>query len=297
MARVDPQTQQANDQAGLTLAAKEAVDKQKAEDRKAPKSDPSIESKLAEIDTAARIAFRLDLISRNDPKALERLIGKRNIVSVNFFARGLQTAKAVCRIKTLGQVAGPPDYATGFLITPNLLITNNHVLPDPETASRSLAEFDYQLDSNFVETRGRIFPFIPSEAFYTSVDLDFTIVGISPMGHDGTPITDFGVLPLMPVSGKGLINEHVSIIQHPQGGTKQVVVRENRIIELDKAKFPNLNPAFMHYTAEYRTRIVRLADFQRPMGCGRDPPPGHRRPRCAKPADQQTRRSLDRRPG
>ncbi|MET3844153.1 DNA/RNA non-specific endonuclease [Bradyrhizobium sp. OAE829] len=250
MARVDPQTQQANDQAGLTLAAKEAVDKQKAEDRKAPKSDPSIESKLAEIDTAARIAFRLDLISRNDPKALERLIGKRNIVSVNFFARGLQTAKAVCRIKTLGQVAGPPDYATGFLITPNLLITNNHVLPDPETASRSLAEFDYQLDSNFVETRGRIFPFIPGEAFYTSVDLDFTIVGISPMGHDGTPITDFGVLPLMPVSGKALINEHVSIIQHPQGGTKQVVVRENRIIELDKAKFPNLNPAFMHYTAD-----------------------------------------------
>lgn len=250
MANIDPRKQRAPDQPGLRQAAKEAVEKQKVQETRALKSEPFVESKLAETDTPARIAFRLDLISRNDPKALERLIGKRNIVSVNFFARGLQAAKAVCRIKTLGLVAGPPDYATGFLITPNLLITNNHVLPDPEIASRSLAEFDYQLDSNFVETRGRIFPFVPSEAFYTSVELDFTIVGISPMGHDGTPITDFGVLPLIPISGKALINEHVSIIQHPQGGTKQVVLRENRIIQLENTRFPNLNPAFIHYTAD-----------------------------------------------
>ena len=129
-------------------------------------------------------------------------------------------------------------------------MTNNHVLPDPETASRSLAEFDYELDSNFVERRGRIFPFAPMDAFYTSVELDVTIVAISPMGHDGTPITDFGVLPLIPTSGKGITGEYVSIIQHPEGGTKQVVVRENQIIALDQAKFPNVNSSFMHYTAD-----------------------------------------------
>jgi endonuclease G len=252
MARIDTETQQATDQRDRVEASKEAIEKQKTADQdlKSLQSQPTAGAKPLVTDSPERIAFRLDLISHNDPKALERLIGKRNIVSVNFFARGLQTAKAVCRIKTLGTAVGPPDYATGFLITPNLLVTNNHVLPDPETASRSLAEFGYELDTNFVECRGRIFPFAPIEAFYTSADLDFTIVAISPMGHDGTPITDFGVLPLIPTSGKGLINEHVSIIQHPQGGTKQVVVRENRIIELDKAKFPNLNPAFMHYTAD-----------------------------------------------
>nr|WP_255626598.1 DNA/RNA non-specific endonuclease [Phyllobacterium sp. KW56] len=146
--------------------------------------------------------------------------------------------------------ATPPDYATGFLVTSSLLVTNNHVLPDPETASRSLAEFGYELDRNFVERRGRIFPFAPIEAFYTSAELDFTVVAISPMAHDGTPITDFGVLPLIPMSGKGLAGEHVSIIQHPGGGTKQVVVRENRIIVLDEKKFPNINPAFIHYTAD-----------------------------------------------
>jgi endonuclease G len=252
MARIGTEKQNAKDQRDLTHAAKEAVERQKAadQDRENPQAGPVAEPRLLGTDRADRIAVRLDLISRNDPSALERLIGKRDIVSVNFFARGLQTAKAVCRIKTLGMGGGPPEYATGFLVTPALLVTNNHVLPDPETASRSLAEFDYELDTNFVERRGRIFPFAPMNAFYTSADLDFTIVAISPMGHDGTPITDFGVVPLIPMSGKGITGEYVSIIQHPEGGTKQVVVRENRIIALERTKYPSINPAFLHYTAD-----------------------------------------------
>lgn len=199
---------------------------------------------------ARRLKVRRELIRRNDPSGLERLVGKRDIVSINFFARGLQASRPVCRIKTLGLSSGPPDYASGFLVTPNLLLTNNHVLPDPETASRSLAEFDYELDQNFVERRGRIFPFAPITAFYTSAELDFTIVAISPMGHDGTPIGDFGVLRLIPESGKGIPGEYVSIVQHPGGATKQVVVRENKIITLDEARFPGIGHQFIHYTAD-----------------------------------------------
>lgn len=252
MAQIDDAKKAFRIERDISLAAKEAIEHQTVVDqkkKKSPSSD-SVPAKVLGTDRPDRIAVRLDLINRNDPSAFERLIGRRDIVSVNFFERGLQTAKAVCRIKTLGMAGGPPDYATGFLATPALLVTNNHVLPDPETASRSLAEFGYELDTNFVERRGRIFPFAPIEAFYTSVDLDFTIVAISPMGHDGTPITDFGVLPLIPMSGKGITGEHVSIIQHPEGGTKQVVVRENRIVALDQTKFPNINPAFIHYAAD-----------------------------------------------
>ncbi|GGC59230.1 DNA/RNA non-specific endonuclease [Chelatococcus reniformis] len=251
MARIDTQ-QDVAVQRELVEAAKDAVARQKVADaaRLAAQVAPATAAKLFGTDRPDRIAVRLGLISRKDPNALERVIGRRDIVSVNFFARGLAAAHAVCRIKTLGLAGGPPDYATGFLAAPGLLVTNNHVLPDAETASRSLAEFDYELDSNFVERRGRIFPLVPLNAFYTSASLDFTIVAISPMAHDGTPVTDFGVLPLIPMSGKGIAGEHVSIIQHPDGGTKQVVVRENRIITLDGAKFPHLPSAFIHYTAD-----------------------------------------------
>ena len=250
MARIDNK-QMLKMQRELVRAAKAAVGRQTTIERagKTSAATPSA-AKALKTETPDRIAVRMDLINRKDPSALERLIGTRDIVSTNFLEKGLQAAKAVCRIKTLGMTGSPPDYATGFLVTPTLLVTNNHVLPDPEVASRSLAEFGYELDVNFVERRGRIFPFAPFDAFYTSADLDFTVAAISPMAHDGTPITEFGVLPLIPMSGKGLIGEHVSIIQHPDGATKQVVVRENRIIALDRSKFPNVNPAFMHYTAD-----------------------------------------------
>ncbi len=250
MARIDTDKQGTKNQRNLVQASREAITREKALDQTRKSGAKVSDAKLLRPDPPDRIATRLKLINSKDPNALERMMGKRDIVSINFFARGLQAAKAICRIKTLGLPGQPPDYATGFLVTSGLMITNNHVLPDPETASRSLAEFDFELDTNFVERRGRIYPFAPIEAFYTSAELDFTIVAISPMAHDGTPISEFGVLPLIPMSGKGLAGEYVSIIQHPAGGTKQVVVRENRIISLDKKKFPEIREEFMHYTAD-----------------------------------------------
>ena len=211
---------------------------------------PGITAAVARADDAKRLKIRRDLIQAIDPSGLERMIGERDIVSINFLARGLRAARSVCRLKTLGENGGQPDYASGFLVTSTLLMTNHHVLPDRETASRTLAEFDYELDLNFVERQSRIFPLAPMDAFYTSAALDFAIVAISPMGHDGTPIREFGRLALIPESGKTIPGEYVSIIQHPLGGTKQVVVRENKIITLDDKAFPSIGRAFIHYTAD-----------------------------------------------
>jgi endonuclease G len=250
VARIADDTPDGNRQIDLVHAVKQAQQREVAPGKPRTGAAGPVKRQPQDIQSEQRIQVRRELISRNDPAALERLIGKRDIVSINFFLRGLRAAKAVCRIKTLGSAGGPPDYATGFLAAPSLLVTNHHVLPDPETASRSLAEFENELDINFVERRGRIFPLQPIEAFYTDATLDFTIVAISPTGHDGTPIADFGVLPMLPMSGKALPGEHVSIIQHPEGGTKQVVVRENRLIALDAARFPSIGDAFVHYTAD-----------------------------------------------
>lgn len=211
--------------------------------------DTSAEVLPASVESS-RLDVRRELVPRNDPHGLERLSGARDIVSINFFERGLRAAKAVCRLKTLATRGGPADYATGFLVTPRLLLTNHHVLPDQESAGRTLAEFDLELDVNFVDRRGRIFILSPTEVFFTSAELDCTIVAISPVGHDGTPVTDYGYLPLIPQSGKGIPGEHVSIVQHPQGQTKQIVVRENKIISLDKDRYPGIPSAFIHYTAD-----------------------------------------------
>src|SRR5262245_51452051 len=63
--------------------------------------------------------------------ALERMIGTSDLMGVAFLERGLQVARTVGRI-WVGMVAGQPmGYATGFLVSPRLLMTNFHILGDP----------------------------------------------------------------------------------------------------------------------------------------------------------------------
>ncbi|MFW8589013.1 hypothetical protein ACOJBM_42000 [Rhizobium beringeri] len=76
----------------------------------APASPPQTMS----VEEPSRTTARMAMLNRKDPNALERIIGSRDIVSINFFERGLAVAKAICRIKILGRPATPPDYGTGF---------------------------------------------------------------------------------------------------------------------------------------------------------------------------------------
>ena len=114
----------------------------------------------SEAELREKMSRRTELVPRADPVGLERVLGRRNIQSIAYMQRGLRAARAVCRIKTLDPGGSTPAYGTGFLVGPGLLLTNHHVLRNVDDANRSLAEFDYELDLNFVEKRGRIFSFV-----------------------------------------------------------------------------------------------------------------------------------------
>ncbi len=78
----------------------------------------------------------------------------------------------------------------------------------------------------------KTFRFTPERLFITDQKLDFTLVAIEEVSADGTKVSDFGFLPLIPQSGKGLVGEYVSIIQHPSGAPKAVAIRENQIVDV-----------------------------------------------------------------
>ena len=106
------------------------------------------------------------------------------------------------------------------------------MLENYDTAHFSVAQFNYEVDLDLNERPMKSFRLTPERFFITDQKLDFTLVAIEEVSADGTKVSDFGFLPLISQTGKGLVGECVSIIQHPSGAPKAVAIRENQIMDV-----------------------------------------------------------------
>ncbi|MDI2589726.1 DNA/RNA non-specific endonuclease [Psychrobacillus sp. NEAU-3TGS] len=185
-----------------------------------------------EVDTPERVTLRKAIIDPRDGLAMERIIGQDDLFPISYLEAGLQAARPVCRIEIRDRIGRVLGHATGFLVSPSLLLTNNHVLENYDTAQFSRAQFNYEVDLDLKERPMKTFRLTPERLFITDQKLDFTLVAIEDMSADGTKVSDFGFLPLIPQTGKGLVGEYVSIIQHPSGAPKAVAIRENQIMDV-----------------------------------------------------------------
>ncbi|MBK9929622.1 MAG: DNA/RNA non-specific endonuclease [Saprospiraceae bacterium] len=163
--------------------------------------------------------------------AKERIIGNNDLMPINYLLFGYITSISVCRIHVRNENGGNLGYGTGFLISPSLLITNNHVFKNELFAKNSLAEFNFQYDLNGVPEKTFLFEFEPEILFKTNETLDYSIVAIKKKSVDSEKtLSEFNFLKLYEETGKALVSENLSIIQHPGGGYKQVAVRENVLL-------------------------------------------------------------------
>lgn len=178
------------------------------------------------------IERRLTFLEPDDGLALERIMGKSDLVDISYLELGLLAARPVCRIQIVNPFGRPEGYGTGFLVGPNLLLTNNHVLNTADLAKKSFAEFEFEQDINGRRKTSKSFDLKPNEVFVTDQDLDFTFVSVAPVSTEGTELTDYGLLRLVEDTGKILIGEYVSIIQHPEGGLKHCCLRENEVVNI-----------------------------------------------------------------
>jgi V8-like Glu-specific endopeptidase len=151
-----------------------------------------------------------------EPLTYEKVIGLNNLLRISWLSRALELAAPVCRVVT------PTGPGSGFLIAPDLLLTNHHVLPDEKTADGSTAEFNYQV--NWAGDLEPVRRYLLDSAHYrTSEALDYTIVRVKE-----SPGDLFGYIDLTK-RGQPAVNDFVSVIQHPQGGTKQICFTDNKV--------------------------------------------------------------------
>jgi S1-C subfamily serine protease len=203
------------------------------------------EGAVLQADTPERVRHRLQHIARavietegvglpaSGPPAgpgvqvIERILGKNDLMSVRYFELGVRVARSVGRIHV--RTPRGSGFGTGFLVSPRLVMTNNHVLEDAAIAGSSRIEFDFQegLDGKLLPS---VFAgFDPAAFFVTDKALDYTLVAL---GGDVSPIARMGFNGLSAAEGKVIVGEYVSIIQHPSGERKQLALRENQIVDV-----------------------------------------------------------------
>lgn len=170
-------------------------------------------------------------VGRDESIGLERVLGTTDFLGISFLERGLQVARTVGRVSIRGRTGSPIGYGTGFLVAPRLLITNNHVLGDAGLATDSVVEFDFYVRADGAPATIKVFSLHPELFFRTDSELDFTLVAVAEVSANGTPLANFGWNQLIPDEGKAIIGQWVNIIQHPNGEPKQLVLRNNEIVD------------------------------------------------------------------
>src|SRR5258705_8794091 len=97
--------------------------------------------------TARVLSYAADTRNPPDIAALERAVGTNDLLSLNYLWGGLRAARSVGRILTPPVAGDPGQAATGFLVGPSLLMTNQHVFKTAEIARRSRVQFSYEIDA------------------------------------------------------------------------------------------------------------------------------------------------------
>lgn len=211
-------------------------------------------ARLVDIDEPQRVALRSRRIFSNPIVAealattgtgqptssptelLERIIGGSNLLGVAFLEIGVAVANTVGRIHAASQFQDL-GFGTGCLVSPRLLLTNNHVLSSPSVARFSTVEFLFQNGIDGKPLTSHTFELQPDVFFLTDEALDFTLVAVAAESRangltaERIPLSRFGFNRLSAQQGKVLIGESINIIQHPSGKPKHVALQQNEMID------------------------------------------------------------------
>jgi endonuclease G len=187
-------------------------------------------------------------------RAFERQIGGKDTQPCWFLTRGAELRHSVGRIH-IRDANRRVGWGTGFLVAPNLLLTNQHVLDSLQTARFSRVEFDYE--ETFI---GEV---LPSATFDLAPDIffvsnpaiggkDYALVAVASRARPDSrrpdaSLAEFGYNVLVREEGKLAKGELIYCIHHPEGQARQVNLHENRLTALDE---PALQDLWMHYETD-----------------------------------------------
>jgi S1-C subfamily serine protease len=151
---------------------------------------------------------------------VEKVFGENTLRPVAFLSRGVEIARSVVY---LGVSAGGERWSgTGFLVTPNLAMTNHHVISEPDQAAGTTAKFNYQETFDGRDEPTSVYRARKDGLFHANAALDYAVFEL-----EGEPGSEWGYLPLAPTDVR--TGQRINIIQHPFGQPKQISIQNNLV--------------------------------------------------------------------
>ncbi len=205
---------------------------------------------VAKVDNPRRM---LDQFSNGLRGGAEKTVGRKEMIDARLISLLAKHSRAVCRVSVpagevdfRGQMANGGWHGTGFLVAPNILLTNHHVLNDETVASKAVAEFDYRTSEADLlggppnSTPSAVhFKMTPERLFITSSfeDFDYTFVWI-----ESAAAEQFGTIQM--TRGSFLIRqtEPTFILHHPNGHPQKASVDDTELL--------SVNSSFLLYAAD-----------------------------------------------
>jgi endonuclease G len=225
------------------------IEKAGAEYRPTPDDIRKIRARIATegplaLDGQERLERRKRMIAsvaaESVADAFERYVGDNDLLPINYLLLGYLQSQSVGLIRYFDRREGKEAFATGFLISESLLMTNHHVFPVQTLAEfeafakDARIEFNYEYDLDGHRAAPVLFDLEPGRFLHTSQTLDMALIAVHPTDVTGKHLVKRqGYLVLNGTLGKAGLGDFASIIQHPGGKEKQIAIRKNEIINID----------------------------------------------------------------
>jgi len=161
----------------------------------------------------------------------EIIIGKDEKVQVSFLENGLTAAKSVARI-AVPRTIGGQVFGTSWLIAPDLLLTNHHVIEARrayETAANP-QEIEQQAKAStlwFGYDIGSYIEYRCIDLICANKVLDYAVLRVAEKSVDNVPLSNWGFLKVIRIQPDFTIGKRLNVIQHPGGRVKEIALRTN----------------------------------------------------------------------
>lgn len=155
----------------------------------------------------------------------EKIIGENTLKPIAFLSRALEIARSVVYIGV--RQSSRRWSGTGFIVSPDIVLTNHHVIPDRETLSQTIIRLNYE--ESFDGQSQKVYEVRPNPEglFETCAESDYTFFQLdSRVGYE------WGWIKL--AEYKVSLFDRVNIIQHPSGQPKQISFQNNLVEYVDE---------------------------------------------------------------